>query len=301
MNIPLGFRPMLAINYSDVKVQPKVRVVSEKLNGVRVVFFGGVAYSRSLIPLPNKAIQALAHDNAKVLEGCDGEVIAGLLHAEDVLHRTTSLCMKKDKVDDFCIYLFDCYHVSNTWIYRYKSILLLPLPKKVKVLEHFSLDGEINLPIVILEEFEQYILSLGGEGVIIRDIYSKYKCNRSGKVVPELQKVKRFTDSEFPVVSYNAYETNSNEATRNGYGLSKRSTSKKGKRVVEILGSLTLALQNGSTFSVGSGMTMQEREDLWLIRDTLIGKMVKVKYFMLSPDNIPLLPIFLGIRNDLDM
>lgn len=84
-------------------------------------------------------------------------------------------------------------------------------------------------------------------------------------------------------------------------GLAKRSTRKEGKQIVEVLGSLTLALPDGSTFSVGSGMSMQYREELWLIRDTLIGKMAKVQYSVLSPDGIPLLPVFLGIRSDLDM
>lgn len=178
MSIPTSFRPMLAINYSNVKVQPKLRVVSEKLNGVRVVFFGGVAYSRSLTPLPNKAIQALAQAYVGTLKGCDGEVIAGPLYAEDVLHRSTSMCMKKDKVDDFCIYLFDCYHPSDTWIDRYMGISRLSLPEEVKVLEQYSLDVGVDLPRVVLEEFEHGVLSRGGEGVIIRDPHSKYKCNR---------------------------------------------------------------------------------------------------------------------------
>ena len=51
--------------------------VTPKLDGIRCLFKGGVALSRTLKPIPNKSIQAWAKKHAKILEGMDGELIVG--------------------------------------------------------------------------------------------------------------------------------------------------------------------------------------------------------------------------------
>ena len=304
--IPIGFKPMLAVNINKVKTQPISRVVSEKLDGVRCLFFGGVAYSRSLKPLPNKLIQSIARDNARVLEGCDGEVLAGDIHAVDVLQRSTSFSMKEDKIDDFCIYLFDRYHPAMPWIERYESLYGIKI-QNVKVLEHFVVREKTNsnnlvaLSWVNLELFEQYILQKGGEGVMLRDAFGKYKCNRSGTKTPELQKVKRFEQDEFKVVGYTQFETNENTLERDERGYAKRSTSKEGKRLIEALGSLVLALPDGRTFNAGSGFTEEQRLQLWEERSTLQGRLASIQYFGYSYDGIPLLPVFKAFRSELDI
>lgn len=311
MTLPVDFRrPMLAINYNDVTEQPSLTYCSEKLNGIRILFFGGIAYSRSLKPLPNKILQKLAQDNAKVLQGCDGEVIAGDKYATDVLQRSNSFCMKADKQDNFCIYLFDKFHETQPWFQRYGKLLELEdskaLPENVNVLEHFAArpwKGELPLSLswVALDLFEQEILSKGGEGVMLRDGFGGYKQNHSGKKKPELQKVKRFHDLDAAVIGYNQFETNLNQATTDERGFTKRSTSKEGKELVDALGGLVLQLPDGKTFSCGSGFTQEQRKVLWLDKEALIGKIAKVQYFGFSPDGIPLLPVFLDFRSELDM
>ncbi len=309
MTLPTNFkRPMLAINYDDVTEQPSLTYCSEKLNGIRVIFFGGVAYSRSLKPLPNKILQKLAQDSAEVLEGCDGEVIAGDKYAIDVLQRSNSFCMKADKQDDFCVYLFDKFHETQPWFQRYSNLLQLQdsLPNHVEVLEHFAVrpwKGELPLSLawVALDLFEQEILFKGGEGVMLRDAFGTYKQNRSGKKKPELQKVKRMQDLDAMVIGYNQFETNLNEATTDERGFTKRSTSKEGKELVDALGGLVLVLPDGKTFSCGSGFTQEQRKVLWLDKEVLIGKIAKVQYFGFSPDGIPLLPVFLDFRDAIDM
>lgn len=135
---------------------------------------------------------------------------------------------------------------------------------------------------------------------MLRDALGKYKQNRSGKIAPELQKVKRFQDMEAVVIGYNQYETNLNEATTDERGFTKRSTSKEGKELVEALGGLVL-LFNGKTFSCGSGFTQEQRKELWLNKGLLIGQTAKIQYFGFSPDGIPLLPVFLDFRSELDL
>ena len=43
------------------------------------------------------------------------------------------------------------------------------------------------------------------------------------------------------------------------------------------------------------------RKQLWEIRDTLIGKMVKYKYFNIGVKVAPRLPVFLGFRDSSDL
>lgn len=295
MTIPEGYKPMLAVSSDKVKTQPATQYCSEKLDGVRCVFFGGVAYSRSLKPLPNKVLQDLAKKYAHQLEGCDGEVIAGDLYAKDVLQRSVSFCMNDYKEDDFKIYLFDRYVECYGWLQRYDSLNAVKVPN-VEVLPHYVVASS-----EFLDDFEAQVLAKGGEGVMVRDAEAAYKCGRSGTKNPELQKVKRFTDDEFLVVGYTQFEHNANEAKTNELGRTSRSTSKEGKVAVEALGSLVCQLEGGKTFNVGTGFTEEQRSVLWASRDSLVGKLAKVKYFHYSKDGVPLLPVFLDFRDERDM
>lgn len=308
MTIPVNFKPLLAVNADKVKQQPISRYVSQKLDGIRCLFFGGVAYSRTLKPLPNKKLQALAKEYAQVLEGCDGEVIAGGdKYAVGVLQRSNSFCMKADNDDEFCVYLFDRYIPDMPWITRYMNICehVTGVPN-VKVLEHYFVREKNNYQFtgiswVDLDLFEQSVLEKGGEGCIVRSTYGEYKLGRSASKNPELQKVKRMEDEQFMVVGYEQFETNQNELERDERGYAKRSTSKDGKVLVEQLGSLVCSLPDSRTFNVGSGFTLQQRKDLWENRGMLVGKLAKVQYFGYSPDGIPLLPVFLDFRAEIDV
>ena len=306
--LPENFRPMLAVNYDKVKQQPAVRYASEKLDGVRCLFFGGVAYSRSLKPLPNKQLQQLAQQYKQELEAADGEVIVGNMHAVDVLQTTTGFCMSADKQADFCVYLFDRYDAKAEWWQRYSSLQSLAnLDSKLKVLEHWLVRDDLaatppmQAPWINLSLFEEEVLSKGGEGVMLRDAYGSYKLGRSATKQPELQKVKRFNDAEFKVVGFKQFETNQNELEHDERGYAKRSSSKAGKQLVEQLGGLVLLLPDGQTFNCGSGFTEEQRLRFWEDRAMLLGKQATVQFFGYSKDGIPLLPVFKQFRSALDM
>jgi DNA ligase 1 len=295
--LPQGFKPNLAVSSDKVKVQPKERYVSEKINGIHILFFGGVAYSRSLKPLPNKILQSIAKEYQEVLEGCDGEVIAGDKYAKDVLQRSNSFCMSADKEDDFKIYLFDKYIPDTPWCSRMVALDVNKsyLPSCITILDHFFVQSED-----FLEEFEQGILSKGGEGCIVRDANALYKFGRSGTINPEIQKLKRFIDDEFLVMGYEQLESNQNEAKVNELGHTSRSTSKEGKVLVDKLGSIVLQTKDGIRFNCGTGFTDELRLQLWEDRDNLVGKLAKIKFFYYSKDDVPLLPVWLDFRSEID-
>jgi DNA ligase-1 len=300
--IPSGFRPMLAVNMDKVKSQPNQRVMSEKLNGCRCLVFGGVAYSRSLKPLPNRKLQEFCKANAAMLEGADGEVLSGDRYDKDILNKSVSFCMSEDNTANFMYYIFDVYlpdYPTASWYNRnhlFSESIINAKLINATWLQHYPVESD-----EALMHFEKILLDKGAEGVMVRDVNAAYKCNRSGVREPELQKVKRFTDDEFKVVGYEQFETNQNELQRDERGYAKRSTSKDGKQLVEALGSLVCALADGRTFNVGSGFTESQRFSLWQIRDSLVGRLAKVKFFQYSPDGIPLLPVFLDFRHSIDL
>jgi len=296
--IPEGFKPQLAIEQTKVKTQPSNMYMSEKLDGIRCIIFGGVAYSRSLKRIPNLSIQAYVQHHAEAMEGMDGELIVGDKNAPDVFNQSTSGVMRIEGEPDFTFWVFDRWHPTATWLDRYARLVNHSrLPARVKLLEHFPVEEMFNI-----DEFERDMLAQGAEGVMLRDTDAKYKCGRSGTKNPELQKVKRFVDNEFEIIGWEPKYTNTNEAKTNELGRTARSTAKDGMVALDTMGSLILCTSKGDTFSCGSGMTDAIREDLWERRETLMGQLAKVKYFDVGNGyNVPRFPVLVGIRHKDDL
>ena len=301
MAIPDGFKPLLAIEQSKVKTQPENLYMSEKLDGIRCIVFGGVGYSRSLKPIPNASIQAYFKLHAEVLEGVDGELIVGDKNAPDVFNQSTSGVMRQEGNPDFTFWIFDEYHEVSHWRLRFSVLEQLSafgtLPDRVKLLEHYPVCTETDI-----EEFESKMLAQGAEGVMLRDAHGRYKCGRSGTKTPELQKVKRFVDKEFLIIGYEPKFHNSNEAKTNELGRTERSTAKAGMIALETIGALILETEKGLVFTCGSGFTDDLRATLWLERNELKGKLAKVKYFDVGNGySVPRFPVFIAIRHKDDL
>jgi DNA ligase-1 len=299
--IPEGFKPLLAIEQSKVKTQPVNRCLSEKLDGIRCIIFGGVAYSRSLKKIPNKFIQEYVAQHATILEGFDCEIIVGDKNAPDVFNKSTSGVMSQDGEPNFKLWVFDCYHPTKAWIDRFEMIVSLlecnRLPSRVELLQHVTINNDEDIAV-----YESFFLEKGAEGVMLRDTDAKYKCGRSGTKNPELQKVKRFVDKEFEIIGWEPKYHNTNEAKTNELGRTERSTSKDGMVALDTMGTLLLRTSEGLEFGCGSGFTDSLRAELWEIRDTLAGKLAKVKYFDVGNGyQVPRFPVFQGIRHKDDM
>ena len=299
--IPEGFKPSLAIEQSKVKTQPTVRYLSEKLDGIRCVIFGGVAYSRSLKKIPNLSIQDYVAYHATVLEGMDCEIIVGDKNAPDVFTQSTSGVMRIEGEPDFTLWVFDFFHPAKTWLERYTQLDFMQdsgrFPARAKLLQHYLVETDEEIA-----EHESEFLSRGAEGVMLRDANARYKCGRSGTKNPELQKVKRFVDKEFEIIGWEPKYHNTNEATVNELGRTARSTSKEGMVALDTIGTLLLRTSEGLEFGCGSGFTDALRAELWEIRDTLAGQLAKVKYFDVGTGyKTPRFPVFMGIRDERDI
>jgi DNA ligase-1 len=116
------------------------------------------------------------------------------------------------------------------------------------------------------EELDR-IDALGGEGLMLRQPGSRYEPGRS----PTLLKVKRFHDAEAQVIEHQP-----------GAGRHK------GR-----LGALLVALPNGTTFSVGTGLTDAQRDN-----PPRLGSTITFRYQELSERGVPRFPSFVGVRSD---
>lgn len=293
------FKPMLACECSDISQVKFPILASSKLDGIRCTIFSGVAYSRSLKPIPNKFVQTWAKENAKDLEGFDGELILGNPNEEAVFNRTTSFVMSHDKVEDFSFWVFDLVNedASKTRQEALESIFSNKVIPRCQLLKQTLVNSPTEL-----ESFEEQQLQEGFEGTMIKDPQGLYKFGRSTIKGGQLLKRKVFVDSEFEVVGYEPKYHNTNEATTNELGRTERSSSKEGLVALEQLGSLTLKTTEGKVFSVGSGFDDAMRNQFWSEKESLIGKYAKVKYFPIGMlYGIPRLPIFLGFRDKLDI
>ena len=120
-----------------------------------------------------------------------------------------------------------------------------------------------------LKEELARVEALGGEGLMLRRPQSKYEVGRSYTLL----KVKSFKDDEAVVVGHTA-----------GLG-----------RHLGRTGALEVQLKDGTRFSVGTGLSDQERAN-----PPGIGTIITFRYQELSEDGVPRFPSYVGVRADPD-
>ena len=291
-----SFRPMLATQIDDLSKISYPVYASKKLDGCRSTIFNGVAYSRSLKLIPNLSIQKWAKENAAYLEGLDGEFIVGSPTSETVFRDTTSFVMSIDKVGEFQFFAFDQVHVTAPAEDRQKALEALPVIPRVQVLEQTLVQSEAEL-----EDYRTVAVQDGYEGAMVKKVKGKYKFGRSSVKEGLLLKMKLFRDSDYEIVGYDCKYHNSNEAKVNELGRTARSTSKEGMIALDTLGVLYLRTPEGKEFGCGSGFDDKTRDELWSVRDSLVGKLATVKYFDVGGYETPRFPVFKGIRDKIDL
>lgn len=113
----------------------------------------------------------------------------------------------------------------------------------------------------------------GFEGLIARrmDVPVENKRSRT------LLKVKLFKDDEAEIVG-------TAELQREGKGAG-------------TLGALVCKTKEGVQFEIGTGLDAKTRDDLWAQRETLPGTHVNFKYFELTNDRVPRLPVYRSLRS----
>lgn len=132
----------------------------------------------------------------------------------------------------------------------------------VRIIEQIGCQGTDHL-----DAFLGSIESMGGEGIVIKDPSLAFQAGRSAHVL----KVKNFSDMEGTVIAYNP-----------------------GKGHFEgLLGSLTLRLENGIQFKLGTGFTLAQRKS-----PPPIGASVTFKYHGFTRNGVPRFASFMRVRRD---
>lgn len=297
------FRPMLAEHApEDLEALRYPVMVSPKLDGIRAVKVGGRLLSRKLLLIPNDFVRSELED---VPEGLDGELMVS-----GGFSSVSSAIMSKHGQPDFTFNVFDWHGLGNEHGYstRYEFLrTTLPKHPRVRVVPHALVHTQEELLTL-----EASFLDQGFEGAMLRDPEGPYKHGRATTRQGWLLKLKRFKDVEAIVVGYEQLMHNANEPVTDELGLTKRSHAQEGKVPMEMLGALRCkTIPHHVEFSIGAGFTRKQRENFWLIRDSLEGRLVKYKHQPHTAEELetaaregkvlkPRIPIFLGFRDRRD-
>jgi DNA ligase-1 len=293
-------RVMLATAVKDLATLKYPLLASVKIDGIRATNVKGRLLSRSMKEIPND-YTACCFGGPR-FHGLDGELVVGNAYDKNLMQQTTSGVMSVGDEPDVKWYIFDKWDEPGPFHARAQVARLAA-----------TVNAQAGTPMVWvpqrridnlneLKAFEEESVGLGYEGIMLRDPNGPYKQNRSTLKEGYLLKVKRFEDGEAIVLDTIEQETNTNEATTDERGFTKRSSHQAGKTQAGTLGALSVRdLVSGVEFSIGTGFSAEQRANLWEGRKYLVGKIVKYKHFPVGVKNAPRFPVFLGFRDRRDM
>lgn len=304
----MTFKPMLAGKApADLTHLRYPVLASPKLDGIRCTILNGVATARSLKPIPNNYVRAMLEG---IPDGVDGELMV-----EGGFNACQSLFMSHDKEEpNFWFFAFDWIRhdvhgeIPPSALYDHFQQRLEAITRwseqhghnNLHVVEHVVIENAEQLA-----SYEAQCLSEGFEGVMVRDPQGPYKYGRSTTREGFLLKIKQFADEEMTVTGLVEMMHNDNALETNELGLAKRSTSKEGMRPAGVMGVLVGQTEDGAIVELGTGFTAEERQVMWNLRETLIGKLVKFKHLPdpggRQPGQRPRHPVYLGFRDPIDL
>lgn len=295
-------KPMLATaceDFSKLDFKNNKYLATPKLDGIRALMIDGKLVSRKFKSIRNKYIRETLE--ALLPEGADGEIIC----PGGSFQVTTGNVMRADGKPEFTFYWFDYvtddinkpYYrrmsemaLASVKIKGKKKYIELLMPTRVKDLEE-------------LKKYEQKCIDDGFEGAMLRTFDGPYKCGRATEKQQWLLKIKRFEDSEAIILSIGEKMHNENEAKKDAFGRTERSTCKAGLVPAGTMGKLYVRdTKTKVEFEIGTGFNDKLRQEIWDNQKKWIGLMVKYKHFAVTGvKDKPRFPVFLGLRDEDDL
>lgn len=275
-------KPMLAkpINPQVIlKKWPKTILVQPKIDGHRATYQHGKLWSRGgkeIVSVPH-ILNALHEADAP--EGLDGELwVRGCTHQQVSTYVRTQYAVQDhekvgyhvfdimsdlpciERVENVQGHVEDICHTSD----------LVSCIHSVHTWATTAAAAKINN---ILKSY----MDMGWEGIILRNPNAPYQHKRTS----DLMKLKPMKDDVYLITG------TQEECTQDG--------KPKGR-----LGALWCTTYNEgigeAAFKVGTGLNHQQRQELWDIRESLLGKLVHVKYQYLTERGVPCHPVVLNIQ-----
>ncbi len=289
-------KPMLASEATDLDAlfrKHQMFLCSPKLDGIRAMIVDGKLVSRNFKPIPNFFIRTQI-EAMSLPEGIDGEITVG-----ETFNSSTSAVMSFDGKPDFIFHVFDICS-DEPFAIRYSELEKFCRKfsdARVSLVEHTVIDSVSELL-----DYEKKCLDSGYEGVMLRKLQGPYKFGRSSENEAYLLKLKRFHDSEAKILAVEELMSNQNEAEKDAFGRTKRSSKQENLIPAGTMGALVVAdIVSGIEFKIGTGFTQELRDWFYDNSDRLIGKIVKYKSQESGKVEKPRFPVYLGFRDEADM
>lgn len=285
----MTIKPMLACSTQPDLDQITYPVLgSLKLDGIRCLTINNQALSRTLKHIPNMHI---FDKLSKLTNRLDGELMV-----QGDYSAVESAVMTRTGMPDFTYLVFDCLDFPHH-SFQARSVKLASIVKAlnlsyVKLVEQRWLNSKEE----VLEFYNQAI-EQGYEGLILRAVNAPYKFGRSTLKQGWMLKLKPVEDAEATIIGFEEMMHNENDTVYSALGSTVRSKHKDGLMCSGKLGSFLCQDRQGNFISVGSGFTMEQREQFWLDKDKLRGKLITFKFQERTRDGSYRFPVFKGFRS----
>lgn len=294
-------RPMLAcsrnVTLDDLQSLQMPLYASIKQDGIRCrldMSGTGILHpmSRALKELPNMYIRQWAQDQGII--GLDGEIVIPGWTFNDI--QSWVMTAYPMRLEPFEFRVFDYFSEEIFFNRIVKAAHLVDGTSHPRIRMVHQI--QIHTPLQLRKLYERTIKD-GEEGLILRSLNGLYKSGRSTWNQAYSLKMKDFEDDEAIIVGYYPWEENQNESIINELGLKKKSSHKKNKIHLKMLGGFIVEHPIFGRFNVGSGFTKQQRIDYWLIAKKLCGHEITFKFQRPGMKDKPRTPIFKSLNTTL--
>lgn len=272
--------PMLAKKYEDYPTTFPV-FSSPKLDGFRLICTKNGLFSRNgkeykSVPHIEKALKEFFIKHPDVI--LDGELycdkFANDFNAISSLVRKTKPTEQdlKQSEEQIEYHIYDCVDTTKNFTERYKIIeecVTQAKNKSIKLVKSVEVEDQDKL-----DELYGSYLDKGYEGQMIR--YNKpYETKRS----KYLLKRKEFQDQEYKILDIVEGEGNKSN----------------------LAGAMVFKNEQGVDFNSNIKGDREYLKEIWDNKDSYIGKLATIKFFNLTPNNVPRFPYVIRIRPSFDL
>jgi DNA ligase-1 len=291
----MSFKPLLAADVELAKLKFPL-MASPKLDGVRATFVGPnhTLLTRSLKPIPNMYVNI----KLRLDHPLDGELVVGEAFGKSVFRDTMKVISSHEApIRGLTFRVFDYVMEGVPFNKRFQRACLWCDFENIIPVPHVDIE---NMDQLLL--YEERMLEVGYEGVMLRDPFGMYKYGRSTANEGILLKLKRKLTSEAEVIGFQERMHNANELKTDKLGYAERSSHQANMVPMGTMGALLVRdLKTGVEFNVGTGFSDQERQQIWDCRESFLGAVASYEYLPIGVKDKPRHPCFKGWRMKQDI
>jgi len=265
---------------------------SIKYDGFRVAIKDGKTVLNSLRELDNLHSRNKLMAEPSIADH-DGELVMLPLNDNKCFNRCQSAFRARQGEPDFCFVVFDRINdlsFEERWVKHKKP----KYPKWVIVDKPVKIENRAQLDV-----FVDKVLADGHEGVILRQGDSQYVFGRATFTKQQLLRIKPMESAEGVVVGFECEYENTNEATVNALGRSKRSSAKDGLVPKDTCGKLIYETERWGKVSI-SGFSDALADEIWQNKEKFMGELAHFNFQEIGSIDQPRLAKFKGFRSKAD-